>query len=220
MPVLEVSSDDQYLVASADTTLLEIYAALPAGLLPPFPPVELPAGIGGLIERGGFAQTFFFASEILGAVLGTPDGLRVKIGGRVVKNVQGYDLVRPLVGSFGALGDTLEVTLRLRPGQSSGIQVREGVSEHQLIGSRFWWRDGLLTYAVGHGSPADLEGWLERFSGAAVQNLDYRPRFAAGMGVQTALEPPELTDQRCGWINSASKPLIPKIFQRLVMNRE
>ena len=220
MPVLEVSSDDQYLVASADTTLLEIYAALPAGLLPPFPPVELPADIGGLIERGGFAQTFFFASEILGALMETPDGLRVPIGGRVVKNVQGYDLVRPLVGSFGALGQTLEVTLRLRPGRSSGIQVREGALEHQLIGSRFWWRDGSLTYAVGHGSPAELEGWLERFGGTAVQDLDYCSRFAAGMGVQIGLEPPELTDQRCGWVNGDSQPPVPSIFQRLVMNRE
>lgn len=219
MPVLEVSSDDQYLVASADTTLLDIYAALPTGLLPPFPPIELPAGIGGLIERGGFAQTFFFASEILGARLETPDGLRVKIGGRVVKNVQGYDLVRPLVGSFGALGQTLEVTLRLRPGMSSAIQVRECSLEHQLIGSRFWWRDGSMTYAVCHGSQPDLDVWLERFGGTALQNLDYRPRFTDGMGVQTAIESPELTDQRCGWVNSVSKPLIPSAFQRLMINQ-
>jgi glycolate oxidase FAD binding subunit len=43
------------------------------------------------------------------------DGQAVKAGGRVVKNVAGYDLMKLLTGSFGSLGIISEVTLRLYP---------------------------------------------------------------------------------------------------------
>jgi glycolate oxidase FAD binding subunit len=118
MAVLKLSSADQYLTVSADTPLLEVYDALPAGLFPPFAPIELPGGVGGLVARGGFGQNFFFSSEILGLRFRTPAGELVQAGGITVKNVQGFDLVRPFVGSFGTLGEALEVTLRLRPGRA------------------------------------------------------------------------------------------------------
>jgi glycolate oxidase FAD binding subunit len=41
-------------------------------------------------------------------------GAIVRAGGRVVKNVAGFDLTRLMVGSFGALGILTEVTVRLR----------------------------------------------------------------------------------------------------------
>ena len=98
---MEVHAADQYLVAPGEADLLEVHARLAGtGLFPPFPPVELPGGVGGLVARGGFAQTFFFPAEVLGLTFRTPKGRRVRAGGVVVKNVQGYDLVRLFVGSF------------------------------------------------------------------------------------------------------------------------
>ncbi|MFC6659972.1 hypothetical protein [Deinococcus multiflagellatus] len=47
MPVLDLSPGDQTITVSGDTSLPEVYAALPAGLFPPFPPVGLPGGVGG-----------------------------------------------------------------------------------------------------------------------------------------------------------------------------
>jgi glycolate oxidase FAD binding subunit len=41
-------------------------------------------------------------------------GATVRAGGRVVKNVAGFDLTRLVVGSFGSLGIITEVTVRLR----------------------------------------------------------------------------------------------------------
>lgn len=98
--------------------------ALPERGFSPLSPVELPGGVGGLVARGGFAQTFFFPAEVLGLTFRTPKGRRVRAGGVVVKNVQGYDLVRLFVGSFGLLGRAEEVVLRLRPGRAQAFLRR------------------------------------------------------------------------------------------------
>jgi glycolate oxidase FAD binding subunit len=51
----------------------------------------------------------------LGIELVTGDGRVLPLGGRVVKNVAGFDLVRVTVGSWGAFGVITSATLRLFP---------------------------------------------------------------------------------------------------------
>lgn len=51
---------------------------------------------------------------VLGLQLVTGDGRVIECGGRVVKNVAGYDLVKLVVGSRGTLGLATRVDLRLR----------------------------------------------------------------------------------------------------------
>jgi glycolate oxidase FAD binding subunit len=53
--------------------------------------------------------------QVLGLQMVTGDGRVVNLGGRVVKNVAGYDLVRLAVGSRGTLGFITRAHLRLRP---------------------------------------------------------------------------------------------------------
>lgn len=53
--------------------------------------------------------------HVLGLDAVTGDGRVLQVGGRVVKNVAGYDVTRLLVGSHGTLAVLTRVNLRLRP---------------------------------------------------------------------------------------------------------
>jgi glycolate oxidase FAD binding subunit len=53
--------------------------------------------------------------QVLGVSFATSDGNVVKGGGRVVKNVAGYDFPRLLTGSMGTLGILTQMTLKTRP---------------------------------------------------------------------------------------------------------
>jgi glycolate oxidase FAD binding subunit len=53
--------------------------------------------------------------QLIGVTVVTADGSLVRGGGKVVKNVAGYDLPKLFVGSYGTLGIIVELTVRLRP---------------------------------------------------------------------------------------------------------
>ena len=53
--------------------------------------------------------------QVLGATLVTGDGRVLGLGGRVVKNVAGFDLLKLVTGSWGTLGMITSVTMRLHP---------------------------------------------------------------------------------------------------------
>lgn len=215
MPVLDCSPGDQTIIVSGDTPLLEVYAALPEGLYPPFPPVELPGGVGGLVARGGFAQTFFFGAEVLGITFRAPSGRVVRAGGRTVKNVQGYDLTRPFVGSFGVLGEALEVVLRLRPGRSRRhVVAAASLADVPALAARFAWQQGGELHLMHFGHAADVNRALSVLPQAreVTASHDLRPLFPGGMGVGDG---GPVQDMRFGWVNGTSRPEVPPLFARV-----
>ena len=60
---------------------------------------------------------------VLGLEVVLADGRAVRLGGRTIKDVAGYDLKRLIVGSEGTLGVITEATLRLRPAQPARTTV-------------------------------------------------------------------------------------------------
>ena len=62
-------------------------------------------------------------NQILGMRVVQADGAVVKSGGKVVKNVSGYDLNKLYIGSFGTLGIISELTFKLYPLAESGIAM-------------------------------------------------------------------------------------------------
>ena len=113
--------EDMTLVVSATMPLREIRDRLGVRgqWLPLDPPGSETATIGGIIATGlsgplrtGFGQP---RDMLLGATALRADGELVKAGGRVVKNVTGYDLMRLWTGSLGTLGILTSVSLRVFP---------------------------------------------------------------------------------------------------------
>jgi len=212
--MIEVSAADQYVTVSGSTTLPEVYAALPAGLYPPFPPLDLPGGVGDLVTRGGFGQTFFFGAEVLGLTFVAPSGRTLVAGGRTVKNVQGYDLTRPFVGSFGRLGQAQTVTLRLRPGLMAAHHVRPGrLEDAPVTAARYLWQEGGTLHAFHFGHVREVESVMRAFGGEPVTAPpDYRALYPDGMGVGT--DGP-LRDARFTWANGGHVPDAPPLFLKL-----
>mgnify|MGYP002784784487 CR=1 FL=1 len=86
-------------------------------------PIDVPrsetATLGGVLAANvNGARRYGFGTlrdYVIGISALNDEGREFKAGGRVVKNVAGYDLCKLLVGSLGTLGIITQVTLKLRP---------------------------------------------------------------------------------------------------------
>jgi glycolate oxidase FAD binding subunit len=119
--IVSYAPGDLTLTALAGTTLAEIDAATRehGQWLPLDAPGSERSTLGAMIATsscGPLAATIGTPRDLVLAVeamLG--DGTVARGGGRVVKNVAGFDLVRLMTGAWGTLGVITELTVRLRP---------------------------------------------------------------------------------------------------------
>ena len=81
------------------------------------------ATLGGLcaVGRGGLRRNSFGGPRdwLIGMRMVKADGASIKGGGKVVKNVSGYDLPKLFTGALGTLGVIAELTFKLRPQPAS-----------------------------------------------------------------------------------------------------
>ena len=99
-------------------------------------PVDLPgddkATIGGAIalNRSGPRRLGLgtLRDYVIGISFMTDDGVEVKAGGRVVKNVAGYDLMKLQIGAMGTLGVLTQVTLKVFPRPEAQAIVAFGLN--------------------------------------------------------------------------------------------
>ena len=77
------------------------------------------ATIGGVVSSnasGPMRQRYGTARDlVIGVRVANAEGMLTKAGGRVVKNVSGYDLNKLYTGSFGTLGIIVELSFKLHP---------------------------------------------------------------------------------------------------------
>jgi glycolate oxidase FAD binding subunit len=83
------------------------------------PPVTATTTLGGVVATNvsGPRRLLYgtVRDVLLGVAVMTIDGKRTKAGGRVVKNVTGYDLNKLYIGSLGTLAIIVELTCKLHP---------------------------------------------------------------------------------------------------------
>jgi glycolate oxidase FAD binding subunit len=111
---LTLTIEPGLLLAEAQRSLAEHKQLLPAD-----PPYAEEAALGGLIAANASGPLRFaygtWRDFIIGMKFVTGEGTEVKTGGRVVKNVAGYDLAKLMIGALGSLGVITEVSFKVFP---------------------------------------------------------------------------------------------------------
>jgi glycolate oxidase subunit GlcD len=119
--IVEHEPADLVAVAQAGVKLRDFNAKLEENgqWLPLDPPDDGQATIGGVVATGlGGPQQLGYGrprGTVIGMRVVLADGSVINPGGRVVKNVAGYDLCKLFTGSFGTLGIITQVNFKLRP---------------------------------------------------------------------------------------------------------
>ncbi|WP_209424639.1 FAD-binding protein [Pararhodobacter sp. SW119] len=164
------------LVAGAGTPLAEVEAALAAeGQRLPFEPMdhrgllgtEGEPTIGGVVAANASGprrvQAGACRDSLIGARFVDGSGQVTRNGGRVMKNVTGYDLVKLMAGSWGTLGVLTEVAFKVLPApEAATTLVLEGLAPEAAVAAM----------AAALGSPFEVNGAAHLPDGRTLLRLD------------------------------------------------
>jgi glycolate oxidase FAD binding subunit len=119
--VVEYLPEDLVITAQAGVTLENLQAVVGKKnqFLPLDPPYSLIATLGGIVASNSFGPLRYLYGGVrdlmLGVRVANSDGSLTRVGGKVVKNVAGYDIKKLYVGSLGTLGVIVHTTFKLYP---------------------------------------------------------------------------------------------------------
>jgi glycolate oxidase FAD binding subunit len=115
-----VDAADHVATVGAGCTLADLEAGLAAhgAFVALDPPGPRSRTLGGVLASGGAGPLGALygppRDQVLGMTFLAGNGTAIRTGGRVVKNVAGFDLAKAVIGSHGAFGYITDVHLRLR----------------------------------------------------------------------------------------------------------
>ena len=119
--IVEHDAPNLTVTAEAGVRLNDLQAALGERrqFLPLDPPAYGKATIGGILaaNASGPGRLLYGTARdwVLGMRVVLPDGTPMRCGGKVIKNVSGYDMNKLFIGSLGTLGIITEATFKLLP---------------------------------------------------------------------------------------------------------
>jgi hypothetical protein len=189
--IVSVEPEELIVRCGAGTSWAELDGALAAaGLVCPLDPIDSRSTVGGVLSMGFSGVRRSRYGHIRDLLLETryvsAQGILVKAGAPVVKNVTGYDLCRLLVGSQGTLGFLSEVVLRCRPRPAQQVWLRCAEVDPFAVrtslvspGAVLW--DGTCTYVLLEGTASEVRVGMqtlgtrwESSSAPALQGLGIR----------------------------------------------
>jgi glycolate oxidase FAD binding subunit len=190
------------LTARGGTPLAEIESALRAnGQMLAFEPPHFGPGatLGGCVAAGlsgpRRAAAGALRDFVLGAQIVDGRGRVLSFGGRVMKNVAGYDVSRLIAGSLGTLGLIVEVSLKVLPRPVSECTLRLEMPEGRAIETvNRWagtpiplsasaWQGGVLAARLS-GAAGALLATAQRLGGERTEGAEAE-RFWEGVREQT-----------------------------------
>ena len=179
------------LTVRAGTRLAEVESAL-AGerqMLPFEPPhFEGVPTIGGAVAAGLSGPRRPYAGAVRDFVLGTRivngKGEDLAFGGRVIKNVAGYDVSRLMTGALGTLGVITEISFKVLPRPAAETTLEFELDEAAAtLNSNRWagqplplsataWRDGRLRVRLS-GAASAIAAAKAKMGGVEVEDAGY-----------------------------------------------
>jgi len=185
--IVDYAPTELVITARCGTPLADIEAAVAAERqMLPFEPPRFAAGgaqatLGGMVAAGlagpRRVATGSLRDFVLGASLLDGRGEVLAFGGRVMKNVAGYDMARTLAGSLGTLGVLLDVSLKVLPLPPAECTLRFELDEVTAIRRLNEWG--------GQPLPISASAWCDgvlllRLSGARAGLSAARTRLGGG----------------------------------------
>ncbi|MGE0800631.1 MAG: glycolate oxidase subunit GlcE [Lautropia sp.] len=188
--IVDYEPTELVVTARCGTPLAELEQTLTRAnqYLPFEPPHFGPAAtVGGMVAAGLSGPrrlaTGALRDYVLGALLLTSRGELLQFGGRVMKNVAGYDVARVLAGSLGVLGVIAEVSLKVLPRPAVERTLQFGFGEAEAIRrcnqwggeplpiSATLWYDGVLTVRLS-GAAAAVDAASRKLGGEPMPAAD------------------------------------------------
>lgn len=162
--ILEYQPEELVITACAGTPLKEIEAALKEkNQVLAFEPPHFgeQATFGGAIAAGlagpGRISVGNFRDFVLGARILDGKGQNLSFGGKVMKNVAGYDVSRLLPGSMGTLSLLLEASVKVLPKPAATATLRCRITQYKAL--------KILNEWAGQPLPLSASCWIGNASG-------------------------------------------------------
>ena len=162
------------------------------------------ATVGGVVATNlnGPRRSYYGSVRdlVIGMKITLASGEQIKAGGKVVKNVAGYDMCKLLVGSLGTLGIITEVTLRMTPIPETAAtlfasgtlpkvqQFANELSRSKLLPSAVFLLNAQASKATDLAqSDWRVAVWCEGFEETVARHLRDAPALAQRIGLATAI---------------------------------
>jgi glycolate oxidase FAD binding subunit len=205
--IVDYDPTELVMTARAGTPLDDIEAAMrAAGQMMAFEPPRFDARtpsaatLGGCVAAGLSGPRRPYAGAVRDLVLGVRvldgRGEDLTFGGRVMKNVAGFDVARLMTGAMGTLGVLLDISFKCLPvPKAETTRVFECSAVEAIRWTNEWggkplplsatcWHDGLLSVRLS-GAPTAVEAAGTKIGGDALLDPDGGTAFWAGVRDQT-----------------------------------